>query len=194
LQSKAEMAAHRLVTAEELLRRSRAGPVDLDHELVRGRLVPVTPAGREHGVLTGYLTLELGLFVRERSLGRVYTDGTGYTLFRGPDTVRGPDVSFLTEHREATLKGLLGFIPGAPDLAIEVRSPDDALAELAVKAAEYLEAGARLVWIVDTPARRVQVLRPSQPATWLSQHDALDGGDVLPGFVLSLARLFAELE
>jgi Uma2 family endonuclease len=176
------------VTAEELLLTSR------NFELVRGELVPVTPAGREHGVLSAYLALELTLFVRAHQLGRIYTDGVGYTLFRNPDTVRGPDVSFVSRDREATLKSVRGFIPGAPDLAVEVRSPDNTLAELSVKANEYLEAGARMVWIVDPPTRTVQVMRPGRPAVTLSLDDVLDGGDVLPGFSLPVSRLFAELD
>ena len=119
------------VTAEELLLTSR------NFELVSGELVPVTPAGREHGVLSAYL---------------------------------------------------------APDLAVEVRSPDNTLAELSVKANEYLEAGARMVWIVDPPTRTVQVMRPGRPAVTLSLDDVLDGGDVLPGFSLPVSRLFAELD
>lgn len=189
------MAVRPLLTADKLLHMRRGGKnVDYDFELVRGELVPVTPAGREHGVLTGYLALELALFAREHGLGRVYTDGVGYTLFVDPDTVRGPDVSFVSRDREATLKSVRGFIPGAPDLAVEVRSPDNTLAELSVKAAEYLEAGARLVWIVDPPTRQVQVLRPGQPLAVLAQDEALDGGDVLPGFSLPISRLFAELD
>jgi Uma2 family endonuclease len=127
-------------------------------------------------------------------LGRIYTDGVGYTLFRNPDTVRGPDVSFVSRDREATIKAVRGFIPGAPDLAVEVRSPDNTLVELLVKANEYLDAGARLVWIVDPPTRSVLVKRPGRPAATQSVDDMLDGGDLLPGFSLPLSRVFAELD
>jgi Uma2 family endonuclease len=75
----------------------------------------------------------------------VYVAETGFTLQRNPDTVRAPDVSFVCRERDAAPRSRRGFVPGAPDLAIEIRSPDNTLAELATKAAEYLEAGARLV-------------------------------------------------
>lgn len=96
--------------------------------------------------------------------------------------------------REATLKDIRGFIPGAPDLAVEVRSRDNTLADLAVKATEYVASGARLVWIVDPRARRVEVLRPGRPAETRSECDLLEGEPVLPGFSLPVSRLFAELE
>jgi Uma2 family endonuclease len=189
------MAVRPPVTAEELLRLPRPdGNVDIDYELVRGRLVPVTPAGREHGVLSGYLATELTLFVRAHGLGRVYTDGVGYTLFRNPDTVRGPDVSYVSREREATLTAVRGFINGAPDLAVEVRSPDDRWPTLEAKATEYLTAGARLVWIVDPRRRMVQVRRPGQPPVVLRGADVLDGGDLLAGWSLPVSRLFAELD
>jgi Uma2 family endonuclease len=189
------MAVRPVVTAEELLRMPRSDAyVDYDFELVRGELVRVTPAGREHGVLSVFLAYELTTFVRRRSLGRVYADGVGYILARNPDTVRGPDVSFVSRTREAALKAVRGFIPGAPDLAVEVRSPDNSLADLVVKADEYLAAGTRLVWIVDPRPRTVEVRRPGLPGATLSGDAVLDGGEVLPGFSLPLSRLFGELD
>jgi len=83
---------------------------------------------------------------------------------------------------------------GVPDLAIEVVSFDKTLADLSAKAAEYLAAGARLVWVVDPDPRQVVIHRPGRPAETLSAERTLDGGDVLPGFTLALPRLFAELD
>jgi Uma2 family endonuclease len=185
------MAVRQWVTAEELERIS-AG--DQDYELVRGELVPVMPAGRDHGVLTGFITFELTSFVREHGLGRVYPDGVGYKLFTNPDTVRAPDVSFVSRERESALRGARGFIKGAPDLAVEVVSPDNTLAELTTKAEEYLEAGARMVWIVDGESRSAYVSRPGAPRARLAGGGFLDGAEVVPGFSLSLDRVFAELD
>lgn len=185
------MAVKHLITAEQL---ERIGKQDYSFELVRGELVPVTPAGREQGILAGFLTVELGMFARERELGRVYVAETGFTLQRNPDTVRAPDVSFVRRERDAALRSRRGFVPGAPDLAIEIRSPDNALAKLATKAGEYLMSGGRLVWIVDPMLRQVHVHRPRQAVIVLSSDATLDGGDVLPGFALPLSRLFAELD
>lgn len=185
------MAVRHLVTAEEL---ERMGEQDQDYELVRGELVPVMPAGREHGVLTGFLMYELTSFARKHRLGRVYPDGVGYQLFSNPDTVRAPDVSFVSRARDAALRAHRGFIRGAPDLAVEVVSPDNILSQLTAKGQEYLEAGCRVVWIVDGKARAAYVVKPGAPRLRLAGTDTLDGGEVLPGFSLPLERLFAELD
>ncbi len=183
------MGVWHLVTADELERMGRE-----DLELVRGVLVPVmTPAGERHGALAAFLTMELGLFARAKNLGRVYVE-VGYRLFTNPDTVRGPDVSFVSRERRAAQPRRKGFVHGIPDLAVEIVSIDKTMAELAAKAAEYLEAGTPLVWVVDSDSRHVHVHRPGQPVLVLSEGDSLDGGDVVPGFILPLSRLFAELE
>jgi Uma2 family endonuclease len=183
------MAERHLVTARELERMGRD-----DLELVRGELVPVmTPAGEQHGTLAAFLTVEIGTFVRAHGLGRVYVE-VGYQLFSDPDTVRGPDVSFVARTGQTTAKRRRGFIRGVPDLAIEIASADKPMAELSAKAAEYIQARTALVWVVDPTRRRVRVHRPGQPVRTLSQTDTLDGADVLHGFTLPLSRLFGELE
>jgi Uma2 family endonuclease len=183
------MDATGLVTAAQLEQMGRE-----DLELVRGVLVPVmTPAGGEHGALAALLARRIGVFVEDHDLGRVYVE-VGYKLSANPDTVRGPDLSFVSVEREAVARFRRGFIHGAPDLAIEIVSQDRSLAELTVKAGEYVAAGTLLVWVVDPRTRTVQAHQPGRPVATLSRDDLLDGGSVLPGFSLSLARLFAEIE
>jgi Uma2 family endonuclease len=182
------MATNQLVTAEEL---ERMGTLDANYELVRGELVPVSQPGAEHGDLATRIAAALYAFVRPRKLGTVYVE-TGYILFRGPDTVRGPDVSFLASERSAQVRRRRGFVPFAPDLAVEIRSPDNTLAELTAKAQEYLDAGARLVWLVDPPSQTVRVYEPESALRVVPLDRTLDGGKVLPGFALPLANLFSE--
>jgi Uma2 family endonuclease len=141
-----------------------------------------------------FIGARLSAFVETGGLGRVYAAETGYLLRRTPDTVRAPDVSFVSRDRPAGVRAPRGFIAGAPDLAVEVRSPDDSLAKLRAKATEYLEAGARLVWIIDRRTRKAYVYRPGQAPATMSMHDVFDGEDVLPGFEIPVARLFAELD
>jgi Uma2 family endonuclease len=184
------MGTRQLVTAEELLHMERPGRSDYDFELVRGELVRVTPTGGEHGILAGFLTVELGGFVRAHRLGTIYVAETGFVLSRDPDTVRAPDVSFVSGARSAAERAPRGFVEGPPDLAIEIRSPENTRMELAAKTEDYLAAGARLVWIVEPRSRQVQVHRPNQPAVTLSVGDRLEGGDVVPGFELSISDLF----
>ncbi len=183
------MPEQHLVTAHEL---EALGKPEPDVELVRGELVPVTPAGMEQGRLAGRIAVKLGVYAEPRRLGSVYVAETGFRLFQDPDTVRAPDVAFISAEREAGLGSRRGFFPGAPDLAVEIRSPDQTLAELEDKAREYLDAGARLVWLVAPPTRTVRVYAPGAAPTVRSMGDLLDGGSVLPGFALPVAELFRE--
>jgi len=100
----------------------------------------------------------------------------------------------VSHEREEMRKTRRGFLPGAPDLAVEIWSPDNTMAELTRRAAEYLEAGARQVWIVDPRSRQVTVHAPDRAAAILTAGDMLDGGNVLPGFSLSISTLFAALD
>lgn len=181
------MSTHQLVTAEEL---ERMSTLDGDYELVRGKLVPVNPPGPIQGHLAIRIGGALDTFVRARRLGTVHVE-TGYILARGPDTVRGPDVSFLTRER-ATALGSRGFVPHGPDLAVEIRSPDQTLAELTSKIQEYLDAGTRLAWLVDPRSQTIRVQEPARAPRVLEVGDVLDGGDVVPGFRLALKELFEE--
>lgn len=184
------MPEGQLVTAEELERMGERGHL---FELVRGELVPVNPPGGEHGALAVALAAELWTFVKERGLGRVYTE-SGFVLARGPDTVRGPDVSFVSRGREATAGLRRGFLQAAPDLAVEIWSPDNSMPALRAKAREYLAAGTRCVWLIDPRRRIAEAHTPDHPVTSLTADDTLDGGDVLPGLNLPLTRLFAVLD
>jgi Uma2 family endonuclease len=180
------MQTSQLVTAEELVRMGRAG---FSYELIGGRLVRMNPPNHEHGRIALDLGAELRQFVRANDLGHVVVE-SGYTLTRNPDTVRGPDVSFVRKGRP-NYPPASGFFVGSPDLAVEVRSPDDTIAELLDMAAEYLGAGTELVWIVDPADATVRVLRRDAAMVTLGVNDVLDGAAVVPGFQLPLGELFA---
>ena len=175
-----------LVTADELIRMPDDG---FKYELVEGRLIKMTPAGSLHGQISIRLAARLLVYVEERDLGAVFSADTGFHLQRDPDTVRAPDVSFVVKAR--LTDGIpTGYWPGPPDLAVEVVSPSDSMAEVQSKAQEYLRKGVRLVWVVLPKKRAVAVYRPDTPSEMLSEHDVLDGGEVVPGFRYPLARLF----
>ena len=178
----------RPMTAEEFVYEQ---PDDLRTELIAGEMVMEPLPGAEHGSLAAWLTFQLHSFVELRRLGRVLGE-TGYILERGPDTVRGPDVSFVSAERWASIVDKRKFFEGAPDLAIEVASPDDSRRELAAKARGYLAAGARLVWMVWPKRKSIEVFRPGSPPQLLGLADTLDGGDVLPGFRLAVEVVFQE--
>lgn len=179
---------HRRYTAEEFVYER---PADERSELVGGWVVMEPPPGIEHGSWAARLTAYLLFYAEPRQLGRVIGEA-GYILERGPDTVRGPDVSFVTTERWRQAIDRTGYFEGAPDLAIEVASPGDAHRHLAAKATSYLRSGSRLVWVVWPIRRSIEVFSPGAPPFQLSGADVLDSGEVLPGFRLPVSRVFED--
>jgi Uma2 family endonuclease len=176
------------MTAEELF----ALGDDVMGELVDGVFVPMTPAGGPHGSINMRLAAALGAFVYPRELGELFSEQTGFVLRRRPDVVRCPDVAFVAAARlPGGVRG--GFLELAPDLAVEVLSSSNTAAEVLRKLNDYLGHGVRLVWIVDPDARTTAVHAPDASPRWLTSADTLDGGDVLPGFTMPVASLFAGL-
>lgn len=158
-------------------------------ELVRGRVVREPPAGFEHGGLAAHIAHRLREFVARGDLGMVVGAETGFILFEDPPTVRAPDAAFVT--RERLPEDRSGFAPLAPDLAVEVVSPSNTMPQIHDKVCDFLDAGTRLVWIVEPRRRTVMVYRSRDDIRLLTEDDALDGGDLLPGFRLPVAELFA---
>ena len=120
----------------------------------------MSPAGSEHGWIVTNVTVPLAVFVKQRSLGRVFGAETGFRIGHDPDTVRA-DVAFVTAMRVG-VELPPGFFPGPPDLAVEVLSPDDRAGEVLAKVQDWLDAGCRAVWVVDPRTRTVTVYRSRQ--------------------------------
>ena len=175
-----------LVTAEMLATLPDTGERT---ELVRGEIVAVSPAGEEHGRIGGLLFVALGDFVLRHKLGAIYLAETGFILSRDPDTVRAPDAAFVAAHRLAERPRRSGFFDGAPDLAVEVVSPNDSYQDVEDKVRDYLNAGTQAVWVVNPRARTLTVYERTG-VTRLTVDDTLDGGATLPGFSLPIAELF----
>lgn len=178
---------NRLLTAEDLLRMPQES---IRSDLTRGELIRMTPAGARHGQIAIKFGAKLDFFVTKRNLGIVFAAETGFILSRDPDTVRGPDVAFVLQERIPSEGVPEGFWPMAPDLAVEVVSPGDTLAEVETKVCDYLEAGTRLVWVVNPKMQRVTEYRSLSDIRVLTSNDTLDGADVIPGFSLLLKELF----
>ena len=163
---------------------------DVKAELVRGELRVTPPPGGPHGRAATNLILLLGAYLKGRGLGWVYADGVGYQLLELPRTVRVPDASFVRAGRlpkEGIGPGLLKL---APDLAVEVLSPSESASELEEKLDDYRACGTPLIWVVDPARRTVMIVASDAPVRWLREDDALDGGDVVPGFSCQVAELF----
>lgn len=160
-------------------------------ELAEGVLIEMPTPGAVHNHIVNVLNVLLFLFVRERNLGVVYGDNMGYVLYRGPDDVRIPDVSFISWRR---IPG--GIIPkgswqASPDLAVEVVSPSDSPREVHRKVLRYLDTGVQLVWVIWPDERTVMVYPADRAPRELDERDELDGEDVLPGFRVRVSELFA---
>jgi Uma2 family endonuclease len=179
------MATPALMTADELL---ALNVQNKRTELVRGQLIVREPAGFRHGVIAMELAARLAEFVKTHALGVVVAAETGFKLFSDPDTVRAPDVGFIISAR---LPRPLprGYANIAPDLAVEVLSPDARAGEVLAKVSDWLSAGSRLVWIIDPDRRMARVYRADGSESLVFADAALDGEDVLPGFTCQVEDL-----
>lgn len=178
----------RLYTADDLLSMSHGGG---RYELVKGVLVEMTPSCDTHTELGIWLAYLLMGYIVPNDLGVVSGADGGYILFRDPDTVRSPDVGFIAKARLKPMKGK--FYDMAPDLAVEIVSPNDTAKEVRAKVKEYFRAGVPLVWVIYPDDRSIDVHRPNQPPMSLEIGDVLDGGDVLSGFTLPVKDIFSRL-
>ena len=181
------VATRSLITAEELFELPDGGGRS---ELVNGEIIRMTPNGAEHGVVTAQIGHLIQEYTLANDLGFCCGAETGFILQRDPDVVRAPDAAVVLGSRVPASGVPSGYWPFAPDLAVEVISPSDRLADVHVKIAEYFAAGTRLVWLVEPETRMVHVYRSPQQVDVLGTDDDLDGGDVLPGFLCPVQRLF----
>jgi Uma2 family endonuclease len=173
------------MTAEQLFALGDIGPC----ELIRGELRSKTPTGYDHGWISGNIVWALHSFVKSRRLGRVLASEAGFLISRDPDTVRAPDVAFVRAERDPP-GGLKEFFPGAPDLAVEVLSPDDLASDVNAKVQEWLDAGTVAVLVVDPQTRTVAVHRQPREVKFLGRDDLLTITDLLPEFSLPVKEIF----
>jgi Uma2 family endonuclease len=175
-----------LVTAEELP--AIVPRDDYRYELVAGRVIRMSPPGWQHGVIVGRLLLLLGAHLQGRNTG-VAVPEVGFKLRTNPDTVRGPDVAFVRYERLPTEK-LRGYWSGAPDLAIEVLSPNDTSRDIDAKVSDYLSAGASEVVVIDPEAETVTRHRPGQQLQVMRPGGELGLDPIVPGFRCAVGDIF----
>jgi Uma2 family endonuclease len=170
-------------------------------ELSEGRVVREPAPGMRHGHLASRVAALLRRFGEDRGLGLTFVD-TGFTLASDPPTVRVPDVAFVSTVRVPDVafvstdrvpgEGLTdGFGEGAPDLAVEVVSPSNSASGIQRKALQYMDAGARLVWVVDPAGATVTVYRTRSDIRILAGDEVLSGEDVLPDLQVPVSELFS---
>lgn len=183
------MATRTRVTAEDLW---RMGTGDVRRELVDGEVIEMAPTGGVHGKITRKASQRMGEHVDAHGGGEVVVGDVGFVLDLAgdPERVRAPDVAFIATARLAEGRLPAGFIRGAPDLAVEVLSPSDSSVDVQQEVLDWLEGGARLVWVIAPQAGSATVYRPDGWARLGSEPEAVDGENVLPGLGISLGDLF----
>jgi Uma2 family endonuclease len=159
------------------------------YDLWDGEVIEMAPANQEHGRVAMSLGSLVHVYAQRHRLGHTYAAETGFVLDEVRQRILAPDVAFVTRGRVPP-GPQRGFFRGAPDLAVEVRSPSQSAREMDTKAEGYLAAGTRLVWIVDPDRRTVTVYRPNRSPEELALEGYLDGYDVLPGFRVAVAAIF----
>ncbi len=174
-----------LMTAEEFM---ELPDDDLRHELINGELITMPVPGLPHARIAMRLGAPLAHFVWDHDLGEVYDFG-GFQLTWNPDTVLGPDLSFISKERLKNV-GEVSVWQGAPDLAVEVYSPGYRPGKVSERISRLFSAGTKQVWIVHLKHRTIAVYRSESDITTFSGSDYLEAQDMFPGLRISLDRIF----
>ena len=155
-------------------------------ELIDGEIMEKVPTQR-HGMCAGNIYGFFWNHVRETRSGRVVME----VRYRTPQDKRNsriPDISFTSGNAPLVERG---SVPQMPDIAIEVKSPDDSLKEMRAKARYYLANGTKLVWLVEPQKRFVEVYTLDDEQV-LFEGEILGGGEVLPGFQMPVSAIFED--
>lgn len=177
-----------LITADEFM------AMDLGEgtfELVRGEVIELPPAMPEHGLVCGNTAGILFNYGRQTGYGYVLSNDSAVQTERGPDTVRGADVSFYSQARRPRSEVGRRLPPIAPDLVAKVFSPSNRRPKMFGKVQEYLDAGVLMVWVIHPVRRTLAIYRPDDPTpTVLTETDTLEELPELPGFRCQVAEFF----
>jgi len=175
-----------LITGDELAQMPDRGPC----ELVDGRIVPMSPTNPEHGRIELNVAAALQRVARAQKLGLVMTGEVGIFTKWHPDRVRGADVLFISHERyERRTKGR-GFLDVAPELVVEILSPENAHIDMMQKVREYLAVGVLLVLVVDPSTRSITAHTTIGSPQRYAEGEAVPCDDVVPGFALPVATAF----
>jgi Uma2 family endonuclease len=163
------------------------------HEVVDGELIMSPKNDFFPGFISARLSAALLAFVQTKRLGAVLDSSTGFWMKNR--NCRAPDISFVSRARLEALgfrPSTRLFFPGAPDLAVEVLSPNNTRGEIDERLNDFFTSGSRLAWIIDPQAQRVEVCRSLTERRLIGSGGFLEGEDILPGFHYAIANLFKE--
>lgn len=181
-----DAAEKTLLTGEELARLGDIGR----SELVKGEIVYMSPTGFWHGSVESRISYALSNFVSAQGSGTVFSGEVGIYTQREPDTIRATDVGFISHARMAQVASK-SYLDVAPELVVEILSPDDRWNDLMDKLDEYFAIGVKLIWVADPRRKQVYVYRSITDVQRLFAEDTLTGGEVLPGFSVLVSELFS---
>ena len=177
----------KLLTADDLLELHSKG---IRGELIRGVLCETMSVVGEHGEIVMNLGILLGVFIKPRRLGRLAGSDVGVRLERNPDTVREPDIAYISAEKMPLNVRATTYYEVVPDLVVEVASQSDTLQSINDKARMWLDYGTQLVWVAFPNSRSVDVHPAGGAVSTLGEGDTLDGGEVLPGFSCAVRDVF----
>jgi Uma2 family endonuclease len=174
------------VTLEEFARLPKDGA---RHEISAGELLTLPPPKSLHSRICRSVFLKIEAALGPLGVSEAFQE-TGYILSRNPLTIRQPDVSVISPERIRAANPD-SYFEGAPELAIEVVSPSDSAEDLDIKTKQYLQGGAQQAWILYPKTQSVHVFSRGAVLVILDRDQMLPGGDLLPGFSVPVASLFA---
>ena len=182
------MIQNKLYTVEEFEKFADAPENDERRfELIDGEIVEKVPT-EKHGVIVAKIVARILAFVEEHGLGRVAVEPR-HRKSDDDHNARIPDLAFTSKERALPLVEK-GSVPQLPDLAVEVKSPDDSYIKMRNKAAFYIANGCRMVWLVFPEKKFVEVYEPDVDVQILTEDEVIKGGSVLPGFTLAVRDIF----
>ena len=149
----------------------------------------MNPTSHIHGRIEGRFYRLLSDHVEPRKLGQVMVGEVGIYIRRNPDTIRAADVLYISNDRYAQLRSA-SYLDVAPELVVEVLSPDDSWQAVMRKLADYFSIGVKLVWVADPDARTIYAYRSVTEATQFKEGDTLTAPEVLPGLAVPVAEVF----
>jgi Uma2 family endonuclease len=176
---------NRPITGEALFAMGDIGPA----ELVEGEIIQRMPTGHPHGYIESLISAFIHLYLREHPIGRCLTGEVGLYTQRNPDTVRGADVVFISNERLKRAQPE-GYLDVAPELVVEIMSPNDTWSEVHAKIGEYFTIDVQAVWVIDPYLEQIHIYHSPDNVTRLTSEDELTEGAILPGFQVPISELF----
>jgi Uma2 family endonuclease len=185
------VAPHEIQEPERLLTIEELPDVvgDAPGDLIDGRFVPMPPTGWPHASTEARIAAKLQQFVDANPVGVVLTGEAGIIIRRSPDTLRGADLAFVSKERIAQASPT-GYLDVAPELIVEIISPNDRWTAIASKLDDYFDIGVDLVWLVDPQRHCVSCYRSPSDLEVLGLGDTLRAEPMLPGLALAVSDLF----